>query len=308
MSKFFKVVSLIVGLFVLSACAQSNEKSEVADGEWPKEITVVQMPNENDPSVTQAMHEQLSKHLENELGIKVKEHQGTSYAVGIEALASGNLDVMLASPMSYFQANKITNAELLVTPQYPEGAFDYYTAFITQSDNDEINSLADLKGKNIAFVNPASSSGYLYPKATLVEELNLEPDLIEQSGYFFKDVAFSESHPNSIIGVKMGDYDAAVAAKAIIDSLIDAGQIEEKDIKIIGRSIDIPDASYMMRGDLPEDFKKALRDAFVSFEDEDYFEALHRDKRVRFKATEPSYYDESIELLKTINALDEKGE
>jgi phosphonate transport system substrate-binding protein len=57
-----------------------------------------------------------------------------------------------------------------------------------------------------------------------------------------------------------------------MDSMIEAGTIKEDDFKIIGQTQDIPDASYIVRGDLPEDFKNALKDAFVSFEDEKYFE------------------------------------
>lgn len=300
-------VSGLVAMLAGCGTDESASNPEATSKEWPEKLTLVQMPNENDPSVTQSMHGQLREHLENELGIEVVEHQGGSYAVGIEALASGNLDVMLASPMSYFQANKIADAELLVTPKYPEGVFKYYTAFVTQADNDEINSIEDFKGKNFAFVNPSSSSGYLYPKATLVDQLGLEADRIEQSSYFFDNVTFSESHQNSIIGVKMGDFDGAVAAMASIDALQDAGQISEDDYKIVGKSIDIPDASYVVRGDLPEDFKEELRDAFVSFEDEEYFKAIHNHEDVRFEATPADYYDDSIELLDKINALEEES-
>ncbi|MGN7479397.1 phosphate/phosphite/phosphonate ABC transporter substrate-binding protein [Solibacillus silvestris] len=310
MKKFSKVLALAGMVTMLAACGKSDNTKDAAASEqqWPEKLTLVQMPNENDPTVTQSMHTQLREHLSEELGIEVVEHQGGSYAVGIEALASGNLDVLLATPMSYYQANKVADAELLVTPAFPEGVFKYYTSFITHADNDEINSLADLKGTNFAFVNAASSSGYLYPKGTLVQELDLDSNRIEQSGYFFENVTFSESHPNSVIGVAMGDFEAAAAARAVIDSLIEVGQIQEDDIKEIGRSIDIPDPSYIVRGNLPDDFVDALREAFLSFDNEEYFEAIHGDKTVRFQATPENFYEDSIEMLSKINALEEDAE
>ncbi|WP_161809762.1 phosphate/phosphite/phosphonate ABC transporter substrate-binding protein [Peribacillus muralis] len=306
LSKFILTVGLVS---TLAACGngEGSSSSTSADTEnkgWPKELTLVQMPNENNPNAA-SMHTSLRNHLSEELGIEVKEFEGGSYAVGIEALASGNLDVMLASPMSYYQAHKKADAELLVTPQV-EG-LEYYTAFITKKDNDEINKMEDLKGKNFAFVNAASSSGYLYPKGTLVKEFDLDPDSVEQSGYFFENVTFSESHPNSVMGVMMGDFDAAAVAKGQLDSMIEAGTIKEDEFKIIGRTDDIPDASYIVRGNLPEDFKKALRDAFVSFEDEKYFEAVHNDPKARFVATEQDYYAPTIEMLGAINALEEEA-
>lgn len=87
--------------------------------------------------------------------------------------------------------------------------------------------------------------------------------------------------------------------------MIDAGTISEDDFKIIGRTDDIPDASYIVRKDLPEDFITALREAFVSFEDEKYFEAVHGDPNARFVATEQDYYDSTLTMLEEINALEE---
>ncbi|MGM7724520.1 phosphate/phosphite/phosphonate ABC transporter substrate-binding protein [Metabacillus sp. Hm71] len=306
LSKFFLTLGLVS---TLAACgnganSSSSASANSANKGWPEELTLVQMPNENNPNAA-SMHTALRDHLSEELGIEVKEFEGGSYAVGIEALASGNLDIMLASPMSYYQADKKAGAEILVTPQV-EG-YEYYTAFITKKDNEEINKMEDLKGKNFAFVNAASSSGYLYPKGTLVQEFDLDPDLIEQSGYFFENVTFSESHANSVMGVKMGDFDAAAVAIGQLDSMIEAGTIKEDEFKIIGRTDDIPDASYIIRENLPEDFKKALRDAFVSFEDEKYFEAVHNDPKARFAATEQNYYDPTIEMLDAINALEEEA-
>ncbi|MEK9198272.1 phosphate/phosphite/phosphonate ABC transporter substrate-binding protein [Ureibacillus sp. FSL E2-3493] len=306
LSKFFLTVGLVT---TLAACGNGGSSSsssaldDKANKGWPEELTLVQMPNENNPNAA-SMHTALRDHLSEELGIEVKEFEGGSYAVGIEALASGNLDIMLASPMSYYQANQKAGAELLVTPQV-EG-YEYYTAFITKKDNEEINNMEDLKGKNFAFVNAASSSGYLYPKGTLVQEFDLDPDLLEQSGYFFENVTFSESHANSVMGVLMGDFDAAAVAIGQMDSMIQAGTIKEDDFKIIGRTQNIPDASYIIRGDLPEDFKEAIREAFVSFEDEQYFEAVHNDPNARFVETEQTYYVPTIVMLDAINALEDE--
>ncbi|MBP3952276.1 phosphate/phosphite/phosphonate ABC transporter substrate-binding protein [Bacillus suaedae] len=305
LSKIFLTVGLVSAL---AACgngesASTSTSADTANNEWPEELALVQMPNENNPNAA-SMHTELREHLAKELGVEVKEYEGGSYAVGIEALASGNLDIMLASPMSYYQAKRVAGAELLVTPQIAD--YEYYTAFITKGDNEKINSMDDLKGKNFAFVNAASSSGYLYPKGSLVQEFDLDPDLVEQSGYFFENVTFSESQPNSVMGVVMGDFDAAAVAVGVLDMMVEAGSLKEDDFKIVGRTQNIPDASYIIREDLPEDFKTALRDAFLSFENEEYFEAVHNDPSARFVATEPDYYDPTIEMLEAINALEEE--
>jgi len=301
---FFLVVGLIT---ILGACgsgaSSSSSNSQGSDHKgWPKQMTLVQMPNENNPSAGTAMYPALQKYLSKKLGIKVNEYQSSGgYAPGIEALASGKLDVMVASPMSYFQANKLAGADLLVTPQVK--GQEYYTVFITKKDNKDINTISDLRGKSFAFVDAASSSGYLYPKATLVQKLKLNPDLVEKSGYFFKNVTFSQSHPNSVEGVVMGDYDAAAVAKGEIDSMIQSGTIKKDDIKIIGRTDNIPDATYIIRKNLPNSFKKAVRNAFVSFHNKAYFKAVHNDPNARFVATNQNFYDPALKMLGSIHAL-----
>lgn len=304
MKKHFINFMVIGFTLLLAACGNTGDASGVGEnGDWPKEIALVQTPNEDNPN-SASMHSQLREHLVEELGIEVVEHEGGSYAIGIEAMASGNIDIMLASPMSFYQAERIAGAELLVTPQ-ADNIPEYYTIFITHVDNKDINSLEDLQGKNFAFVNAASSSGYLYPKGTLVEELDLDPALVEQSGYFFENVTFTESHQNSLIGVAMGDFDAAAVAASQFDMMVEAANIDKDDIKIIGRTQSIPDPSYIIRGDLPEDLKKAIQDAFVSFDDEAYFEVIHQSPDVRFYATDADYYAETINMLEKINALEE---
>lgn len=307
MKRNFLSFILFIFVLLLAACADEGKASsgKGENGDWPEEIALVQMPNEENPNAA-SMHSQLREHLEKELGIDVVEHQGGSYAIGIEAMASGNIDIMLATPMSFYQAQQMANAELLAKAESEKGN-EYYTAFITQADNDDINNLEDLEGKNFAFVNAASSSGYLYPKGTLVQELDLDPNLIEQSGYFFKNVTFSESHDNSMMGVAMGDFEAAaVTAGNYYTMMLEALGIDEDDIKVIGRTQDIPDPSYIIRGDLPEDFKRAVQDAFVSFDDDEYFEAIHGSPDFRFAPTDSDYYEDTIEMLEAINALEEE--
>lgn len=305
MKNVLKSIVLMGLIAFLAACGSEGEASsgQGENEDWPEEITVVQMPNEDNPNAP-SMHSQLREHLQEELGIEVIEHEGGSYAIGIEAMASGNIDIMLVSPMSFYQAQQRAGAEMLVTPQAEEG-IEYYTNFITHADNDHINSIEDLEGTNFAFVNAASSSGYLYPKGTLVQELDLEADRIEESGYFFENVTFSESHQNSMMGVAMGDFEAAAVTAGQHAMMAEAMGIDEDDLKIVGRTQDIPDPSYVIRGELPEDLKEAITAAFISFENEEYFEAIHGTPDVRFVDTDSDYYAETIEMLDAINALEE---
>jgi len=300
MKSMLKKLSFIgMSALALAGCgvgADSEAGAEAGAEERPEEITVVQFPNENNPN-TPSMQEDFRNHLAEELDVEVNEVTGSSYATGIEAMASGEIDVMMVSPQSYAQAKEKANAELFATTSSDA---DYYSVFITQADNDDINSLEDLEGTNFAFVNPSSSSGYLYPKGTLVSELGLDTEQLEQSGYFFDNVLYSGSHDNSVVGVSMGDYEAAAVTNSAYSRMVEAGAVEEGSIKEIGRSPDIPNASYVMRGDLPEDFKEELKEAYYNFDNSEYFETVHNDPEIRFVEIDESYYAEAVEALELI--------
>ncbi|MEG0549398.1 MAG: phosphate/phosphite/phosphonate ABC transporter substrate-binding protein, partial [Coprobacillus sp.] len=209
-------------------------------------------------------------------------------------MANKKVDVMLVSPMSYFQAKERANAELLVsTPT----AADYKTAFITKADRSDINSISDLKGKTFAFVDQSSSSGYLYPKAKLVKDLSLDTDKLESSGYFFNTVAFSGGHPTSLTGVMMGDYDGAAVAKSVITQMVKANQLKESDIKVIGETDVIPNPCYVARGDLPADLKAKIKEFFLTYSDESYFEAVHSSKDIRFVEVSEKELNPAKEML-----------
>ena len=300
------LVSSLTVMMTLAGCgasgasagqAQAAEADQSERSDWPEEITVVQMPNENNPNSGQR-HEEFRAAMEEALGIKVNEMEGTEYSVGIEGMASGNIDVMLVSPMSYYQAKERAGAELLVSTPMAE---DYYTAFIARSDNEEINSLEDLAGKTFAFVDQASSSGYMYPKAKLVKDLSLDADLLENSGYFFDTVAFAGQHPSVATGVAMGDYDAGAVAASVLDQMVRAGALEEGQLKVIEKTDLIPNPAYVVRGELPESLKAAIKDFFLNYDDETYFEEVHGDGSIRFVDTSEADYQVVYDTLEILN-------
>ena len=298
MHKIIKRLGLLLIFLSLAACQdRENPQTQM---EIPNKITIAQMSNDVNENVP-SLHTQFVEHLTQELGIEVEEVETSIYAIGVEALARGEVDILQVTPMSYYRAKEKTDVSLLATTSRE---VEYYSSFIARSDNTELNTLEDLKGHTIAFVNPGSTSGFLYPKATLVKELKLESNRFEQSGYFFDQIAYSGNHNTSVIGVTMGDYDAAAVASSYLPRYEEAGLIEKGELKEIGRTINIPNPAYVMRENWPESFKQAVSDAFLSFENEAYFEALYDDPTTRFIKAEDTHFDEAIELLDMIDAIE----
>ncbi|SJZ40252.1 phosphonate transport system substrate-binding protein [Pilibacter termitis] len=298
-SKVFLVTLATLGSAMLAGCSQK----ESASTKKVEELTIVQMQDENNPNAGEK-NEGFRKDMEKSLGIKINEAEGMEYSVGIEAMKSGKIDVLLVTPMSYWQAKEVANAEPLVTTT-SMGSTPYKTVFIVGKKDTKTKSLEDLKGKSFAFVDQASSSGYMYPKSTLINQLKLESDKLESPGYFFKNVAFSGKHDSSIMGVVKGDYDAAAVAAQIIPQLVQAGMIKEGDIRQIAETEEIPNAAFIVRSDLPKETKKKLKEFYLNYENKEYFKTFYGSESVRFTEAKDSDYESTKKMLEALNI---KGE
>lgn len=302
MKKIKKLAVLCASLLLLIAaagCTKSDGDAENTDSAWPAKLVIAQMPDENNPDAG-TKNDSFRTALQDALGIEVEELEGSEYSVGIEAMKAGKLDIMLVSPMSYYQAKRVANVEPLVTTG-TQGQAPYKTVFITQAERTDIQTLEDLKGKTFAFVDPASSSGYMYPKAKLVTELDLDPEQLENPDYFFKTVTYSGKHDTSLMGIVNGDYDAAAVAYQVIGSMEGAGLLESNQIKIVGETDIIPNACYLMRGSMPQDLKEKLMEFYLGYEDSTYFEALYGSSDIRFIQVKDEDYavvDEMVKVLK----------
>ena len=281
-------------IFGLVACGGNTP--QVDDRGWPTSITIMQFPDEGNPRMGQ-LHDSFRYALQEHLGIEVNELLGGEFAVGIEAARAGNLDVMMVTPMSYFQAIAVADVEPLVTFSV-EAIENYTTVFITRADRDDINTLEDARGRTFAFVDPASSSGYMVPAVFLVEEMGLDVDQLVNPGYFFETVAFSGQHQASIMGILMGDFDVAAVGYPVIGMMGDA--IDPSELKIIARTAPIPQPMYVIRSDLPRDLIDAILEFYLQFADEDYFESLHGSASVRFIR---AYHEDYMGMYRMIQML-----
>ena len=131
--------------------------------------------------------------------------------------------------------------------------------------------------------------------------MDLDPNLLINSGYFFDTVAFSGKHDSSLMGVSMGDYESAAVAYQLIGSLHEIGLINKNDIKIIGETDEIPQPCFIIRADLPQDLKDAILEFYLQFDDSEYFEALYGNPEIRFIQ---SYHEDYKIIYDMVRILD----
>ncbi|MFB7845296.1 phosphate/phosphite/phosphonate ABC transporter substrate-binding protein [Microbacterium sp. NPDC056052] len=120
---------------------------------------------------TQTNYQPLMDYLASQTGKKVEYHESTDYAALIEAAVAGKVDVASFSGFTYITATnagaKLTPISSIVTKQGQEPGY-YSEAIVPKGSS--ITSIKDFKGKKVCFVDPSSTSGYLFPSYNLLKD------------------------------------------------------------------------------------------------------------------------------------------
>lgn len=188
MFQSIKYISLLA--LTLAGITNAAPKTEIVMGFNPAE----------NADVVDTNSKLFSKYYQDKTGLKVKTFIATDYTALIEALRSGQIDFAWLPPFSYIKAEEVAGAEVLMKA-VRRGKAVYYSAIITRADKN-IHSIEDLKGKNIAWVDPSSVSGHIFPKANLMKKKKLDPDK------FFGKQVFSGAHDALVLAVLNGTVDA----------------------------------------------------------------------------------------------------
>lgn len=219
-------------------------------------------PQEN-PEGLAPNAEQLAKFLESKIGIKCEVFLPTSYAAVVEALRSENADVAYFSGWPYLIAHSKADVELILAETRAGQPF-YYSQWYVAQDS-PIQSTADLKGKDIAFTSPTSTSGYLFPLAKIIDDGHLKTG--QDPKEFFGEVLFAGGYEQALKALVNGKVVAAAASDYAFTRYLT--EDEQKKIRVLTKQGPVPTHGIGVRKALPQDVKDKIRDAFLELNKDD---------------------------------------
>lgn len=139
-----------------------------------------------------------------------------------------------------------------------------YSGLIVVRKDSGINSLADLKGKRVAFEEPHSTSATILPRMMLEEAKlplmeikspnKVDPDKV---GYVYG------SDGNALNQLVVGRVDAATSIHRELDRL--KPQVRDS-LKILGTTMDVPRNLLAVRRDIDPKLLKALREVLLNMD------------------------------------------
>jgi phosphonate transport system substrate-binding protein len=297
--------TLLVGFIYFSICFLQNPyvNGLTLSGDHPKDITIGFIPSVDKDSLKKAAFI-LAKKLQDELNVPINIYIPKSYTSLITAMKEKKVDFAFLTAGAFVSSEKDLKLQVLLKRIWA-GPF-YYSVIISRQDSG-IKTLNDLKGKRIAFVDPKSGSGYLYPQL-----------LFKKKGWTdktFGEVKFSGSHPASVKMLENKETDAIAVFSDDKDGLKSAwtkfaqpGDSSKIKTKVLWESEPIPNDPFCVRQEFYEQYPKIVHNLMFALIDA--LDSLKENKDITsvlgakgFMPATSRQYDPVRELVKELGPI-----
>ena len=196
------------------------------------------------------IYQKVGELIGEKLGCKVEVFVATSYNAEIEAMRNGKLEIGEFGPLGYVLAHQVAKAEAVAAFGTADGKPNSYWASLVTYPASGITTVAGIKGHSFAFSDPASTSGHLSPAYGL-RKAGLDPDKVIRAIY-------AGSHTSSFEALYNHKVDAGELNSEQLESAKQRGHYKDGDMVFLWKSDPIPTDPFVVRGDLPADFKKRV--------------------------------------------------
>lgn len=230
-----------------------------ASGAWAqaqKSLHLVLTPSQK-PTDLLAAGEEFGAALGKLVGIPVRVTVASDYAAVVEALRNKTADLAFVHPVGYVLANREAKAMIIAKDRW-HGNTSYTSRIYVRKDSG-IKTLEELRGKTIAFVDPASSSGYVYPMVMLIQRglvQNRDPKT------FFKDAVYAGSHDAALQALLKGHVDAVASFDQAREQYLKDAAEREK-LTWVAESAPIPEGGIAGREGLDSAIVAKVRAALL---------------------------------------------
>ena len=208
--------------------------------------------------------EGLAAFLSDQLGRPVVTRVDADYTGTVEAMRAGHAHVAFLSPLASALAFEVAGARMILA-EVREGRPYYHSRYWVRQDSG-LQSLEELRGKTVAYNDPLSASGYLFPVAKLIEAgLIDDADDIHD---FFGRVYFAGGTELSLRALVNGFVDAA--GVSMYGPAVFLRADEREQLAYIAEYGPIPNHGIAVAGDLPNELVEELTQALLKLNEPEH--------------------------------------
>lgn len=295
-----RVLLALAASSALMASAQAQDWK----AKYP-ELVFASIPDENAAAVTERYTDFVA-YLSREIGVPVKLRIAGDYAAVIEGQRAEQIHFAYYGPASYARARMIGVKTTPFAIEVNKGGVKGYYSVLFVKANSPYQKIEDLKGKNLALVDPNSTSGNNVPRYAM-DKMGIKPE------EFFGKVVYSGSHTNALMALNQGTVDVAANLwnnenDSELVRMADKGMLKREDFRVIYKSDQIVNSPVAYLDSLPADLKKKIEQAFFDApkKDKAAFEKLSGGKNEPFQPVTHEAYLPVVELNKFVDQLRKK--
>ena len=279
----FLLLTVLLSLGPL-ACTAENESPEAVREEYTRTLLIGLIPEHN---IFKQMerYEPLASYLSEKTGIRIQLKILSRYGNIINNFTTLGLDGAFFGSFTYALANTRVAVDVVARPESPQGVSTYYGMIFVRKDSG-ISSAAQMRGKRFAFVDKATTAGYLLPLKYFRD------NGIDDYQEYFSETYFTGTHEDAIYDVLNKRAEVGAAKNTVYFRLAQSDRRILEELEIITQSPEVPENALALRSDLDKSLRSRIKDALLGMDkDPEGMEVLKNFGQARFIETTNRDYD-----------------
>ncbi len=201
-------------------------------------------------------YDPLAQYLSKRIGLKIKARILSRYGNIIDNFSSEGFDGAFFGSFTYALAHARLGVIALARPQLMDGESTYHGLILVRKDSG-IRTAAEMKGKVFAFVDKATTAGYLLPL------VYFRKHGIDRYQTYFRETYYAGTHEDVIADVLNRKADVGAAKNTVYERLSREDSRIARELIILDRSPAVPENGLAVRKDLDEPLSKKLKEALM---------------------------------------------
>lgn len=211
----------------------------------------------------------LAEYLSRKSGVKIQLKILPRYGNIIGNFSSSGLDGAFFGSFTYALAHSRLGVEVVARPLGLDNTSTYHGLIFVRRGSG-IRTAGDMKRKRFAFVDKATTAGYLLPL-----------DFFHRHGIsdcrtYLRECYFTGTHEDAVYDVLNGKADIGAAKNTIYDRLARTDPRIGKELVVLERSPDVPENGLAFRKDIDPSVRRRIAGALLAMDrDPDGVRVLH---------------------------------
>jgi phosphonate transport system substrate-binding protein len=254
-----QILTLSLCIVLLDGCSKANPPPRT---EIPPERTILigLIPEQNIFKQIER-YEPLADYLSGKTGVRINLKILPRYGNIIDNFRSEGLDGAFFGSFAYALAHEKLGVSVIARPVAQDNTSTYHGLIFVRKDSG-IRTIADMKGKRFAFVDKATTAGYLLP----LEYFHNHG--VKNFRTYFRETYFTGTHEDAILDVLNGKTDVGAAKNTVFQRMAEKDGRIMKELVILERSPDVPENGLALKKDLEETLRERFRAALLAMNDD----------------------------------------